>query len=95
MSKKNKNRGSSLDDLLVKEGVFEDFQTAAIKEVIAWQLVEEMKAKNITKTAMAKMMHTSRAQLNRLLDPKDQNVTILSLQRAAAAVGKKLTIGLG
>ncbi len=95
MSKKaNKNRGSSLDDLLKKEGVFEDFQTNAIKEVIAWQLAEEMKVKNLSKAAMAKRMNTSRTQLDRLLNPKDGNVTIDSLQRAATAVGRTLQIRL-
>ena len=90
----NKNRGSSLDDLLKNEGVFEQFQTAAIKEVIAWQLVKEMKDQNLSKAAMAARMNTSRAQLNRLLNPKDGNVTIESLQRAATAVGRTLQIRL-
>ena len=90
----NKNRGSSLDDLLKKEGVFEQFQAAAIKEVIAWQLAQEMKDQNLSKAAMAERMNTSRAQLNRLLNPKDGNVTIESLQRAATAVGRTLQIRL-
>ncbi len=90
----NKNRGSSLDDLLKNEGVFEQFQAAAIKEVIAWQLTEEMKQQNLSKAAMAARMKTSRAQLNRLLNPKDGNVTIESLQRAATAVGRTLQIRL-
>ncbi len=95
MSRKaNKNRGSSLDDLLIKEGVFEQFQAKAIKEVIAWQLVEEMKEQNLSKAEMAARMNTSRAQLNRLLNPKDGNVTIESLQRAAKAVGRTLQIRL-
>lgn len=95
MSKKtNKNRGSSLDDLLKKEGVFEQFQTAAIKEVIAWQLAQEMEKQNLSKAAMAERMNTSRTQLNRLLNPKDGNVTIESLQRAASAVGRTLQIRL-
>lgn len=90
----NKNKGSSLDDFLQEEGVLEEFQTAAIKEVIAWQLAEEMKAKKLSKAAMAKRMNTSRTQLDRLLNPKDGNVTIDSLQRAAAAVGRTLQIRL-
>ncbi len=90
----NKNRGSSLDDLLKNEGVFEQFQATAIKEVIAWQLTEEMKQQNLSKAAMAARMKTSRAQLNRLLNPKDGNVTIESLQRAATAVGRTLQIRL-
>ncbi len=95
MSRKaNKNRGSSLDDLLKKEGVFEQFQAKAIKEVIAWQLAEEMKEQNLSKAEMAERMNTSRAQLNRLLNPNDGNVTIESLQRAATAVGRTLQIQL-
>ncbi len=90
----NKNRGSSLDDLLKNEGVFEQFQATAIKEVIAWQLTEEMKQQNLSKAAMAARMNTSRAQLNRLLNPKEGNVTIESLQRAATAVGRTLQIRL-
>ena len=92
--KENPNRGSSLDDLLANEGVLQEFQAAAIKRVIAWQLQREMETQNITKQAMAEKMKTSRAQLNRLLDPENQNVTIETLQRAADILGKEVRVEL-
>ena len=92
--KKNPHRGSSLDDFLKDEGVLEEFQAAAIKKVIAWQLQQEMESKRLSKTAMAARMRTSRAQLNRLLDPKDGNVTIETLQRAASILGREIRVEL-
>lgn len=92
--KENPNRGSSLDDLLADEGVLQKFQAAAIKRVIAWQLQREMENQNITKQAMAEKMKTSRTQLNRLLDPENQNVTIETLQRAAGILGKEVRVEL-
>lgn len=92
--KENPNRGSSLDDLLADEGVLQKFQAAAIKRVIAWQLQREMENQNITKQAMAEKMKTSRTQLNRLLDPENQNVTIETLQRAAVILGKEVRVEL-
>ena len=93
MSKK-KHEGSSLDAFLKQEGVFDEFQTAAIKEVIAWQLAKEMETKHLSKTQMAARMKTSRAQLNRLLDPNDGNVTLETLQRAAAILGREVRLEL-
>ena len=93
MSKK-KHEGSSLDAFLKEEGVFEEFQTAAVKEVIAWQLAKEMEVKHLSKTQMAARMKTSRAQLNRLLDPNDGNVTLETLQRAAAILGREVRLEL-
>ena len=81
MTKKNPHRGSSLDDFLKDEGVLEEFQAAAIKKVIAWQIQQETEKRQLSKTAMAARMKTSRAQHNRLLDLKDGNVTIETLQR--------------
>lgn len=96
MTKKTKNvhRGSGLDDLLKSEGVFEQFQAMAIKETIAFQIANEMKQNKLTKTQMAERMKTSRAQLNRLLDPKDGNVTLETLQRAAAILGREVRVDL-
>jgi antitoxin HicB len=91
---KNTHRGSSLDDLLKSEGVFERFQAVAIKETIAFQIANEMKQNKLTKTQMAERMKTSRAQLNRLLDPKDGNVTLETLQRAAAILGREVRVDL-
>ena len=86
--------GSSLEDWLEEEGILEEATTAATKSVLAWQLAQEMKKKKITKLKMAAAMKTSRAQLDRVLDPKSGNVTIETLQRAAKAVGRKLRVEL-
>jgi hypothetical protein len=72
----NPHLGSTLDSFLEEEGVLEEFRAHAIKEVIAWQFEQAMHERKLSKSEMAKLMHTSRAQLNRLLDPKDGNVTI-------------------
>lgn len=94
MSKKsNAHVGSSLDDYLKAEGTFEELQTKAIKEVIAWQLEEAMKERGVSKAGMAKLLHTSRTQVNRLLDPTS-DVTLSSLQRAAALVGRQVRLEL-
>lgn len=91
MSKKHV--GSRLDDFLKEEGVFEEAQTEAIKEVIAWQLAQAMKKKKISKNRMATMLKTSRSQVDRILSAKD-DVTLSSLQRAAAVVGRRVSIEL-
>lgn len=85
--------GSSIDDFLKEEGVFEEVQTQAIKEVVAWQLAEAMKKTNISKSKLAALLKTSRTQVDRLLDPKN-DITLGSLQRAAAMVGRRVTIEL-
>ncbi len=90
----NKHRGSTLDSFLEEDGVLAEFQAKAIKEVIAWQLIEAMKDRKITKTALAVLMKTSRTQINRVLDPSDGNVTIETLQRAAAIVGRRVQLEL-
>jgi predicted XRE-type DNA-binding protein len=91
MSKKS--MGSSIDDFLKEEGIFEETQALAIKEVIAWQLAEAMKKKKISKKKMASMLKTSRTQVDRLLDPR-HDVTLSSLQRAALMLGRRVTINL-
>ena len=91
MSKKH--LGSGIDDFLKEEGVFEEAQAQAVKEVVAWQLAEAMKERKISKSKMAAMLKTSRTQINRLLDPKN-DITLLSLQRAAAIVGRRVSIEL-
>ena len=91
MSKKH--MGSSIDDFLKEEGIFEESQVQAVKEVVAWQLAEAMKKKKISKNRMARLLKTSRTQVDRLLDAKN-DVTLSSLQRAAAIVGRRLTIEL-
>jgi len=88
-----KNMGSSIDDFLKEEGIFEEAQAQAIKEVVAWQLAEAMKKKKISKARMAVLLKTSRTQVGRLLDPKN-DITLGSLQRAAAIVGRRVMIEL-
>ncbi len=88
-----KHLGSGIDDFLKSEGIFEEAQTQAVKEVIAWQLAEAMKERSISKSQMAGLLKTSRTQVDRLLDPEN-DVTLSSLQRAAAIVGRRLTIAL-
>jgi antitoxin HicB len=90
----DKHRGSTLDSFLQEEGVREEFEARAVKEVIAWQLAEAMKAQNLSKKKMAELMKTSRAQLDRLLDPTKGNVTLDTMQKAAAVVGRQLHIEL-
>jgi len=91
MSKKH--MGSSIDDFLKEEGIFEEAQAEAVKEVVAWQLAEAMKEKKISKNKMAALLKTSRSQVDRLLDPKN-DITLGSLQRAAAMVGRRVSIEL-
>ena len=91
MSKKH--MGSGIDDFLKEEGIFEEAQAQAVKEVVAWQLAEAMRKQKISKNRMASMLKTSRTQVDRLLDPKN-DITLGSLQRAAAVVGRRLTIEL-
>ena len=91
MSKKH--MGSSIDDFLKEEGIFEEAQMQAIKEVVAWQLGEAMKKRKISKARMATLLKTSRTQVERLLDPQN-DITLSSLQRAAAVVGRRVMIEL-
>lgn len=91
MSKKH--MGSSIDDFLKEEGIYEEAQAQAVKEVVAWQLGEAMKEKKISKNKMATLLKTSRTQVDRILDPKN-DITLGSLQRAAAIVGRRIVIEL-
>ncbi|MEO5606171.1 MAG: XRE family transcriptional regulator [Polaromonas sp.] len=86
--------GSNFDDFLKEEGLYELSTAAAIKKVLALQIEEAMKAQQLTKTAMAKRMHTSRAALNRLLDNTDTSLTLTTLASAAAALGKGVKVEL-
>ena len=92
MSKKN--IGSKFDDFLKEENLFEQVQVTAIKRIVAYQIAEEMKRKKLTKTEMANRMKTSRAALERLLDPDNASITVFTLERAASALGKKLKVEL-
>jgi hypothetical protein len=85
--------GSSIDDFLKEEGIFEEAQAQAVKEVVAWQLAEAMRTQKISKNKMATLLKTSRTQIDRLLDPKN-DIMLSSLQRAAAIVGRRVSIEL-
>lgn len=92
MSKKH--IGSSFEDFLKEEGTFEETTTKAVKRVLVWQIAAEMKARGISKLEMAKRMGTSRSQLDRFLDPDNDKVLLETVQRAAAAIGKRVSISL-
>ncbi len=94
MARKNPHIELSFDSWLVEEGIREEVTAAAIKSVIARQLATEMKKRRITKKRMAELMKTSRAQVDRLLDPDNGGATIESLQRAARIVGRELRMHL-
>jgi hypothetical protein len=89
-----KHIGSRFDDFLREENILEEVQATAIKRVISYQIAQEMKRKKLTKTEMANRMKTSRAALERLLDPDNASITLFTLERAASALGKKLKIEL-
>ena len=89
-----KHIGSNFDDFLAEEGLLEHAETVAIKRVLAFQVEELMKEQNLSKTEMSRRMKTSRASLERLLDPGNQSVTLQTLDRAARALGKRLEISL-
>ena len=91
---KNKHIGSSFDDFLADEGLLEEANAIAAKRVISWQIAEAMKLAGITKTEMADRMHTSRAALNRVLDENDTGLTLDTLSKAAAALGRKVKVEL-
>lgn len=90
----NPHTGSSFDDFLQEEGLQFKCNAMAVKRVIARQLEEEMRRQKLTKTEMAKQMQTSRAQLDRLLDPQKTGVSIETITRAATVVGRQLRIEL-
>src|SRR6266851_3406923 len=92
MKKKNRHIGSSLDEFLKEEGILEETRAAALKEAIAWQVQKAMKRAKINKVEMARRMNTSRAALDRLLDPGNASVTLQTLCRAARAIGRDLPI---
>lgn len=89
-----KNLGSSFDDFLSEEGLLEEAAAVAVKRVIAWQIEQAMKEQKITKSALAKKMHTPRSTLDRLLDESDTGLTLTTLTGAAQALGKKLIFNL-
>ena len=94
MAKKNPRTGSTLESLLREDGLYEDAKNRATKSILAYKLTEAMNSENISKAQMAKRMKTSRSQLDHLLDPDNENVTLETLKRAATAVGMRLELEL-
>ena len=90
----NKHIGSDFKEFLKEDGIFEETNDIAIKRVIAYQLEQEMKAQKITKTKMAQMMKTSRAVVNRLLNPDNSSLTLSTLESATNVLGKRLNISI-
>jgi hypothetical protein len=91
---KKKNLGSSFDSWLREEGIYEDVSASAIKRVLSRQLEAAMQAQQISKADMARRMRTSRAALDRLLDPENESVTLTTLRKAAAVVGREVRLEL-
>jgi antitoxin HicB len=94
MKKRNPRIGSTFESWLEEEGIREEVTAAAVKAVLAAQLAAEMKKKRITKKHMAELMNTSRAQVDRVLDPDNGAATLDTLMRAARVVGRTLHMRL-
>jgi len=92
--KQHKHIGSSLDDLLAEDGTLAEVEAADLKRVIAWQVARGMDEKHMSKSDMARAMRTSRAALDRLLDPANESVTLRTMARAAKVLGKRLRLEL-
>jgi len=95
MATKKKGRvGSSFDDFLAEQGILQECEEQAIKQILADQIRAAMQEERLTKAAMAERMQTSRRALDRLLDPNNTSVTLHTLQRAALAVGRQIRLEL-
>jgi len=94
MTGTHKNLGGSFNDFLEEEGILEECTETAIKRVLAWQIQQEMKKNNLSKSAMARKMKTSRSSLDRILDPINESVTLHTLKKAAHAVGRTVKLVL-
>ena len=92
--KESKHIGSSFDNFLHEEGLLAEAEATAVKRVIAYQIEKEMEDRHLSKSALARMMQTSRSSLERLLDPENASVTLLTLESVAMALGKKLKVQL-
>ena len=92
--KKKVKIGSSFDGFLAEEGILETCEEQALKQILADQIKAAMEKDNLTKSAMAQRMQTSRRALDRLLDPKNTGVTLHTMQRAAVAIGRQLRLEL-
>ncbi len=86
--------GSDFDDFLTEEGLLEEAEAMAVKRVLAFQISQLMKAQNLSKAEMARRMKTSRAALDRLLDPENRSITLFTMDKAARSLGKRLRLTL-
>jgi len=93
-SRKQGHIGSSFEDFLKAEGVYEESSALAIKRVLAWQLKSAMEKERLTKNEMAKRMHTSRSQLDRILDPANDRIQLDTVFKAARALGREVKLEL-
>jgi antitoxin HicB len=91
---RNKHRGSSLQDLLKEDGLLEEVEAAALKRALALKVADLMKKQDFNKTTLAAEMRTSRAAINRILDPENTSVTLTTLNKVARSLGRKLKIEL-
>jgi antitoxin HicB len=91
---KNKHIGTSFDDFLEEESILAATEATAVKRILAYQIEKEMTERQLSKTALARIMRTSRSALDRLLDPENASVTLLTLESVAHALGKKLKVQL-
>jgi antitoxin HicB len=94
MNTRQKHIGSDFDDFLKEEGILEQTEVVAIKRVITHQIQKAMQHRHFTKTMMARRMHTSRSAVERLFDPGNESITLMTLNKAASALGKKLKVEL-
>ncbi len=92
--KKNEHIGSDFDEFLQGEGLLAEAEAVAVKRVLAYQIEKEMAERRISKSALARVMQTSRSSLDRLLDPENASVTLLTLESVALALGKRLKVQL-
>lgn len=90
----NKHLGSSFDSFLEEENILNETEIKAVKKVIAYQIKTAMENQKLSKVQMASLMHTSRASLDRLLDPDNQGVTLSTLEKAVYAIGGKLHVSI-
>lgn len=90
--KRISHSGSTFDSFLEEEGIREEVEAVAIKRVLAWELTQAMREQQKTKQEMAKLLRTSRSQLDRLLDPENAGVTLDTMNRVAKALGKRLIV---
>ncbi len=90
----NNNIGSSFDDFLEEEGISAEVEVGAVKKIISYQLQDALDKENLTKTELAQKLDTSRAAVNRLLDPDNYSVTLNTLVKAASVLGKRVSVAI-